>query len=69
MTTTELEQLVLDLEARVIALETDIENLHLIYVTKIQWKKLDALRQSEIIEIQDTIVKVELQIEALQNAG
>lgn len=69
MTNTELEQLVTDLESRVIALEDIIANLHLLHVTKIQWKELDALRQGDIDSIQDDIVRIKAQIKALENAG
>lgn len=66
MTELELEQLVLKLESRVTALEEIIEDLHLEYVTKLQWTQLDVLREKEINSIVSDLADIQIELDTLQ---
>jgi cob(I)alamin adenosyltransferase len=68
MTTIELTNKITQLENTLIAMQTEVNNLHLSYATKLQWKDLDRLREQEINDLKEQIGLLEKQIVALESA-
>lgn len=66
MTSLQLEALVLDLQTQINDLKSQISKLHLDYVTKLQWKELDRLREADMVSVVNNLKLIEQNVATLE---